>query len=579
MALCGIFVRGLRTEFQSLLENTRLTKIQQPEGNEVLLTLKNATGEYRIMLSVSAENPSVYRTFEKKESPITAPNFLMVLRKHLGNARFLQVSQPSLERILFFDFEHADEMGDLKRKRLCIEMMGKHSNIILLNDSDEIIDAIKHVSPLMSSLRTVLPGKPYFIPNTAGKSDPLTASDADFSANLVKDVSILENFTKYYTGFAYETVSEWLLRNGLHPDDPVTGDNMASVTAAFSALRETLLSDSFRFTAVFREKKPIAFSALPFVSYTEDAGFTTVPYDSPSELLTVFYSAKQKNDAMKSRSADLRKNLKNLIEREAKKRDLYEKQLRDTESRETNKLYGDLLLTYQYSLPVGESPVTVQNYYDENKELRIPVDKDLSIRDNANRYYAKYNKQKRTFAALTDLLKESEEKLYHLRSVLTSVEFAETEGDLLEIRREMTAEGYLRSTPGKKGPKRTVSEPYHFVSSDGFHMYVGKNNSQNDELTFKKAKGNDFFFHAKKAPGSHVILVTDGREVPERTYEEAASLAAHFSSVSEARKVEVDYVEKKQVKKPAGAKPGFVVYYTNYSMMADTDISGIQKLS
>lgn len=577
MALDGVFIRALKKEFNTVLQDTRLTKIQEPEPNEVLLTCKGFSGERRLLLSVNASVPRAAIIEGKKESPITAPNFLMVLRKHLGNARFLTVTQPSLERILYFDFEHQNEMGDLKRRRLIMEFMGKYSNLILVDENDVIIDALRHVSPLMSSVRTVYPGRPYFIPETQDKRNPLTENKEAFLANIDMERTLLKNLCDHYTGLSTGTVSEWLVSKGLHPDAMPNETDSDRFYLVFSELQKTLNEEAFRPTAVFINGKPTAFSAMPIVTYGENVVLRE--FDSPSELLESFYRDKAEKDAMNARSADLRKVTKNLMEREAKKQALYEKQLKDTEDRDKYRLYGELLMSFQYNLPEGEKSVTVQNFYDENRELTIPTDPTLSIRENANRYYDKYNKLKRTEEALAEPLAESREKLSHLESILTSIDFAENERDLKEIRSEMADSGYIRRETGKKPAGKAPSKPHHYRSSDGFDIYVGRNNVQNDNLTFRLAKGNDLFFHVKKAPGSHVILVTDGREVPDRTYEEAGALAAYYSSLRDNEKAEIDYVEKKQVKKPAGAKPGFVVYYTNYSLMASTDVSGIEKIS
>ena len=264
------------------------------------------------------------------------------------------------------------------------------------------------------------------------------------------------------------------------------------------------------------------------------------------------------------------------LERNRKKYDLQLKQLRDTENRDKYKVYGELIHTYGYNLEEGAKELEALNYYT-NEMIKIPLDPQKTPQENAKKYFDRYNKQKRTFEALSKLIKETKDEIDYLESVSKSLDIARSEDDLIQIKEELIESGFIRRKQSAKKVKIT-SKPFHYISSDGFHMYVGKNNLQNEELTFHFANGGDWWFHAKKAPGSHVIVKTNGEELPDRTFEEAARLAAHYSKNSGAEKVEVDYVEKKQVKKPNGSKPGFVVYYTNYSMMIDSDISGIQEV-
>lgn len=273
---------------------------------------------------------------------------------------------------------------------------------------------------------------------------------------------------------------------------------------------------------------------------------------------------------------DLRRIIQTAIERNSKKLELQLKQLKDTEKRDKYKVYGELLHTYGYEVGEGAKSITVINYYD-NKELDIPLDPEMSAMENAQKYFDRYGKLKRTYEALSTLSKETEEELHYLESVLVALDLAKTEDDLLQVREELMESGYIRKKyNGKKA--KPVSKPLHFISHDGYHMYVGKNNFQNEEITFKLAEGGDWWFHAKGMPGSHVIVKSKGAELPDRTFEEAARLAAHFSKGANQDKVEIDYIQKKHVKKPNGSKPGFVVYYTNYSMVIDTDISGIEAV-
>ena len=579
MAFDGILVRALRDELNSALADTRLVKIQEPSGDELLLTFKSRTTEARLLLSASASLPFFCLTEEKKESPMEAPAFLMLLRKHLSNARFLRAEQPGLERVIFLDFEHLDEMGDLRTVRLALEVMGKYSNLILISEDGTILDAIRRVSPLMSSVRTVLPGKPYFIPETQGKTDPLPETGEGFLARFDAESSAVRNIVDHYQGMSTASVSEWLLASGIHPDEIADPEDLAG---AFFALCDTVREGRFSPAMVLKNDKPEAFFVLPVCSYTEEAGYRLTLYDSPSALLSDWYRDRNRTDSLKEDRKDLLRAVKNAEKREAKKLEIHNKQLEDTESAARDRLYGKLLTAYAYTLPAGEREVNCPDFHDGDRPVRIPLDPDLSVQDNAQRYFARYQKAKRTREAAQVQKEEAEAKLAYLESVTLSIGFAKDARDLREIRAELTEQGILRADQGaknkKKTVKKTISQPYRFRTSDGFTVLVGRNNTQNDEITFRIAKKQDLFFHVKKAPGSHVVLLTEGLEVPDRSYEEAARLAAHFSSRRSEARAEVDYVRQKEVRKPNGAKPGFVVYYTNYSMVVPTDIRGIEAL-
>ncbi len=320
-------------------------------------------------------------------------------------------------------------------------------------------------------------------------------------------------------------------------------------------------------------KTPVEFSCLPLTVYEHCRKET---FSSVSGLLERYYAEKNTLTRIRQKSTDLRRIVQTALERNIKKYDLQAKQLKDTEKREKYRIYGELINTYGYGVEPGSKSFEALNYYT-GEMVTIPLDPQIPVQENAKKYFDKYGKLKRTCEAVTKLLEETGSEVEHLRSVQTALDIALQEEDLVQIKEELMQSGYIRKrNPGSKRPKIT-SKPFHYISSDGYHMYVGKNNLQNEELTFQTARGNDWWFHAKGAPGSHVIVQTNGGELPDTTFEEAARLAAYYSSNRGADKVEIDYVEKKHVKKPNGSRPGFVVYYTNYSMMIDSDISGIRQ--
>lgn len=580
MAFDGITIACLRKELSDRLVGGRITKIVQPEADELLLTIKNNAAQYRLLLSASASLPLVYLTEKNKNAPMTAPGFCMLLRKHLGGGRITAVTQPSLERILRFEIEHLDEMGDLCRKYLIAELMGKHSNLIFCREDGTILDSIKHVSLAVSSVREVLPGRTYFIPHTQDKLDPLTASPAEMiEAVCAKPAPLGKAIYTSLTGFSPAIAEELCHRSFLESARPAAAlDDRERDMLQHQLLRlmENIKGEDFTPRIYYNGKEPAEFSAVPLTMYED---LDAQSFEDMSGLLESYYAVKNTLTRIHQKSADLRRVVQTALERTRKKYDLQLKQLQDTEKREKYKVWGELIHTYGYGVPEGARSMQALNYYT-NEEITIPLDSTLTAQENAKRYFDKYGKLKRTFEAVTKLLEETRNEIEHLESIQTALDMALTEEDLAPVREELVEYGYIRRKSGRKSGKKPKlsSRPYHYLSSDGFDIYVGKNNFQNDELTFQFASGNDWWFHAKGVPGSHVILKSEGRELPDRAFEEAGRLAAYYSKNRGGDKVEIDYVEKKHVKKPGGGKPGFVVYYTNYSLVIDSDISALRQV-
>ncbi len=577
MAFDGITVAAVTRELSAALTGGRITKIAQPEADELLLTIKTPAGANRLYISASASLPLIYLTDENKPSPMTAPNFCMLLRKHIGNGRITNVSQPGLERIIHLDIEHLDERGDLCQKKLIVEIMGKHSNIIFCDDKDMIIDSIKHVNAQMSSVREVLPGRPYFIPDTMEKKDPLGISLEDFREVLLhKPAKLGKAIYTSFTGISPVVAEEICALAGVDsqvtaPD--LTDDSLTHLYRQFSYYMEPIRSGDYRPVIYYDGKNPKEFSAVLLSHY---ARYNTKEFDSISQVLKTYYADRNTLTRIRQKSTDLRHVIQTALERNRKKYDLQARQLKDTENRDKYKVYGELINIYGYGLPSGSKELTALNYYTDTT-ITIPLDPVLTPQENSQKYFSRYNKQKRTFEALTKLIEETSEDIRYLESISNALDIAMNEADLAQIKEELVQSGYIRRKAAKKKIKLN-SRPMHYISADGYHMYVGKNNLQNDELTFSFATGNDWWFHAKDAPGSHVIVKTNGDELPDRTFEEAGRLAAYYSKNRGSDKVEIDYVEKKHVKKPNGAKPGFVVYYTNYSLVIDSDISEIKSV-
>lgn len=576
MAFDGIVVANLARELRSELLNGRIAKIAQPEADELLLTIKASAGQRRLYLSASASLPLVYLTDANKPSPMTAPNFCMLLRKHIANGRIVDIFQPKLERIIHFTIEHLDEMGDLCRKDLIVEIMGKHSNIIFCTEDGSVIDSIKHVSAQVSSVREVLPGRKYFIPDTMEKADPLTVTGEEFAAVLsARPMPLSKAIYTSFTGISPVTAEEICYIAGIDPALPpkeLSADVMLHLYNQFSLYFDGVRQGEFAPSIYYQGKEPKEFSALPLSHFTE---YNCTTFDSISKVLETYYAAKNTITRIRQKSTDLRHIVQTALERNRKKYDLQAKQIRGTENRGKYKVYGELINVYGYDLKEGAKKLEALNYYT-NEMISIPLDETMTPQENAQRYFNKYNKQKRTFEALSKLIEETSDDIRYLESVQTALDIARSEEDLAQIKDELIDAGYMKRKFTKKKIK-VKNQPLHYISSDGYHIYVGKNNFQNEDLTFNFAAGNDWWFHAKQAPGSHVIVKSNGDELPDRTFEEAGKLAAYYSSMRGTDKVEIDYVEKKHVKKPKGGKPGFVIYYTNYSLVIDSDISDIKE--
>ncbi len=579
MALDGTVVANLAYELNQKLTGARISKIAQPEADEILLTLKGEAGQLRLLLSANASLPLAYLTEQNRQAPLTAPNFCMLLRKHLANGRILSVTQPSLERVLILSVEHLDEMGDPCIRRLILELMGKHSNLILTDDGDRILDSIKHISAQVSSVREVLPGRPYFIPTQEGKKDPLAETPEGFLLTVPHQPrTVAKAVYGSYTGISPLIANELCCRAGIDGGAPcasVAESDWPILADRFCALTEQIRHCDFA-PRIYRDgKEPVEFSSFPLRSF---ADCTDEPMDSVSAVLETYYAERSSYARIHQKSADLRHIVNMHLERAQRKYDLQDKQLHDTEKRDRYRLYGELIHTYGYDIPEGAKSFEAPDY-ETGKPVTVPLDPTLTPMENAKKYFDRYGKLKRTYEAQSSLIGETRAEIDYLASVANALDIARTESDLAQIRDELTVSGYIRPRGTVKKKQQAKSSPYHYRSADGYDIYVGKNNIQNDELTFRLGEGNDWWFHAKQMPGSHVLVKTKDGEMPDKTFEQAASLAAYYSRGRGSDKVEVDYIQKKHVKKPSGSKPGFVVYYTNYSMVATPDISGIELVS
>lgn len=566
MAFDGITVSAIVDELNQCLLNGRLFKIAQPEPDELLLTIKNNKEQYRLIISAGASLPLIYLTKTNKISPTTAPSFCMLLRKYISNGKIISITQPGLERVINFEIEHLNELGDVCKKVLIVELMGKHSNIIFCDDQNKIIDSIKHIGAQTSSVREVLPGRDYFIPNTNNKINPLTVSNADFNDSIFsQSIPISKAIYSALTGIS-PTISEDILNladiNSSVPACDLSDNEKIHLYHIFLNYIGIIKNHQYQPTIYYQNNEPIEFSAFPLSTYVNATAKT---YSTISDVIDVYYSQKEFITRMRQRSSDLRQVVNTAYTKENRKYDLQLKQLKDTEKRNKYQIYGELLTAYGYSAPASSKELTCLNYYT-NENITIPLNPELTALENAKKYFDKYAKLKRTYEALSKIIIETKTSVEHLESISTALDLATNENDLKELKEELIQFGYIHRKSGDKKSKY-VSKPLHYIYRGDFEIYIGKNNYQNEDVTFKIATGNDWWFHAKDIPGSHVILKSKLDEIPDDIFELLGSLAAYFSKGRQQQKVEIDYTQKKNVKRVNGGAPGFVIYHTNYSMM------------
>lgn len=565
MAFDAVTVRCLVKELQNKLINGRIDKIHQPEKDEITVHIRTLTDSYKLVLSASPAHPRVHFTNISKKNPITAPMFCMLLRKHIGSGKITSIEQDGFERIIRFAIESYDELGDLTTKYLIVEIMGRHSNIILTNQNFKILDCIKHIDFTISSVRQLLPGLEYVSPPPQDKTDLINIEDSvfiDFSSPVQSaDKSILSSIAGISPLTAREIIYRAFGRTDIK-NTSLTDSGKNKILYEVVQLAKSVKNNNFSPCMIINSASGqlMDFSAVQIKQYEKLAEIK--PFDNISELLDCFYKTRDMHERMRQKGADLVKLLSNNIERISKKLIILRKTINDSEKKDNYKIYGDLLMANLYAITQGQAFAEIQNYYEDNSPIvRISLDPQLTPSQNAQKYYKKYNKAKTAEVEAAKQIKNAQTDLEYLESTLTAVETADTESDLNAIRAELIAEGYLNRKINPKKQKQSASKPMHFVSSDGFDIYVGKSNLQNDYLTLKFANSSDLWFHTKNIHGSHtVIKLGIDKEVPKTTIMEAAQLAAYYSKGRDSSQVPVDYTQIKNVKKPNGAKPGMVIY-------------------
>ena len=568
MAFDGLFCIFVANELNAWT-GAKVEKIHQSAPSCVYLQLYKEGKHANLVLSVSASRPIVAVTENEIAKPKEPTGLCMLFRKHLQNGRLTGVECVEHERIIKLSFECADELGFLKPKTLYAEMMGKYSNLILVNEQNRIVGATS-TADLTASVRQVMPGMPYELPPAQNKFDLLSMTESDLLALAAvnKDQPVEKFLVSHFSGFSPAVAREICYLSCGRTDATVGELQFEAFYKVFSDLTERVRSGEATPSAVYADGKGVEYAFLPLTQYT-GSGFTHKTYGSLSELLLSYFAKKEEAVNLRSYAADILRTVQNFLAREQKKVILQKGEAEDCKKREGFRLYGDLIMANLYRLKQGQTVASVEDF-ETGKQVNIPLDARLSPSANAQVYYKRYAKMKRASEALAEQITLTERKIDHLESILDAVDRATALTDLEEIRRELHESGYLKDdTPGNVKKKKTpLSKPLVFTTTDGMKVQVGRNNLQNDALTFSAEK-KDVWFHIKRYHGAHVVLSTGGKEPTDRDYTEAAMLAAFHSEKRGSTNVEVDYTRIKNLKKPAGSAPGFVTYDTYYSAVVD----------
>ncbi|MBR5586479.1 MAG: NFACT family protein [Clostridia bacterium] len=580
MAFDGVVISCLAKELQSLLAGGRVDKIYMPDRDSIVMAVRSLGKNYRLFLSSNPSMPRISLTEQTREYPQNPPMFCMLLRKHLTGGRILSVSQPDMERIVEFTFESRTELGDLTEKRLIVELMGRHSNIIFVDDKNRISDCTRLVDGSVSSVRTVLPGQEYQSPPPQNKISLLSAEKEQVRQIILScpkeqkvDKFILESFAGFSPLMAREPIYRAIGNTDAFAGE-LTIPMLECIAENLWEIFEKIKSENFTPGLILdKSGNPADFAAIEI----KQLPFERV--ESIAAVVESFYLDKELRGRMAQQSGDIMKIVTNLIERCARKAMIQHEDIRKSAKKDKYRLYGDIITANIYKIQKGDRQLVTENFYSENlEEITIPLETELIPSENAQKYYARYNKLKNTEIYATEQLEKSMADIEYLKSVQMSLENCENLKELSEIKSELVSEGYLKRAKASGKQKEKPSSPDKFISSDGFEILVGKNNKQNDHLTLKMASNSDVWFHTKTLPGSHTVIVTGGKPVPDSTMTEAAMLAAYYSKARGSENVPVDYTLIKNVKKPAGAKAGMVIYVDYKTAYVTPDEAKIKEL-
>ena len=565
MALDGIFLHFLKQEIEHEALGARVEKVSQPSKEELVLSLRNRTGAYKLLLSVRSNSPRVHFTKYAPDNPQTPPMLCMLLRKTLVGAVLTGLRQAGLDRVLFLDFDASNEIGDRVHPSLCIEIMARHSNIILLDENGTVIDAVKRIDAAKSSVREILPGVPYELPPAQDKVNLLQEdARAAYERVLAQGEARLSAALLHSLQGVSPIVCRELANRAAGEDLLVSSLSLAQksiLLQELEALLKRVRGGSPEPEMVLdQEGKPVDFAFLPVGQY--GSLMNVRAYPELSALLDDFYTERDRAERTKQRAQDLFRLLTNTMERITRRLNAQRAELAASEDREELRIRAELINAYQYTLEKGAPFYDVENYYDENRILRIPADPALTPARNAQKYYKEYRKAQTAQRVLTEQIAAGEQELQYIESVFDALSRSQSERELAEIREELAAGGYLKRRRSAKQKAPKALPPMEFCTDDGFSVLVGRNNVQNDKLSLKMAAKNDLWLHTKNIPGSHVILVTGGQEPSGEALVQAAQLAAWFSRARESSSVPVDYTPVRMLRKPQGARPGKVIYDT-----------------
>lgn len=585
MALDGLVVHNLASELHTKLVGGKVDKIHQPENDELVLFIRNNKENFKLVLSSSASNPRVYIANEyKKENPIKAPMFCMLFRKYIQGGIITDISQVDFERIIKISVESFDELKEKTTKDIYIEIMGRHSNIIL-TQNNKIIDSIKRIPPSVSRVRQLLPNMTYEFPPAQNKVNPIKGISIKSFINTLREFNgpIYKGIYSKFLGISPSVAKEICHRANLTTDDysdDKTRDELSTLYRAFSDLFTKIKNDEYDPCIVIDESidKVIDFSCIN-LSFLDGNKF--IKKQSISQIIEDYYKTKDFKDRVHQRTSDLRKSISIKLDRLYHKQKKIEKELRDADNADEFKIKGELLTSYIYMIEKGMENVEVANFYDENySNIIIPLNKNLTPSENAQKYFKKYNKLKTAKIELTSQISICNEEIEYLENIMLGIENCENLEELTDIKDELIRLGYSKAPYRYKAKKDLdiTTKPNQFISSDGFTILVGKNNKQNDYLTLRIADPEDIWMHTKNIPGSHVIIKCAGKKVPNETLYQAAMLAAFYSKGRMSSQVPVDYTMKKHVKKPSGSKPGMVIYETNNTIYVTPTEEMIVKL-
>lgn len=566
MAFDGVMMHYVKEEIKSVALDARVSQIHQPNRDELVIALRTKNGNKKLLVSSRANSPRICFTEHSIENPATPPMLCMLLRKRLGGAKLVDVRQIELERIMFLDFIATNELGDKVKLTLCVEIMGKYSNIILIDENDNIVDALKRVDFTMSTQRLVLPNIRYELPPKQDKLCILECSGRDIvekAINTPAEMRLSKALLSAMQGVSPIITRELEYVVGVDSNRELTVIDKLKLIEKVDKLKEYIVSGEKSPTMMIKpEGKPFDISFMDIMQYGEMA--SKKRFLDFSTLLDSFYYERDKAERMKVKGQDLLRLCSNIQDKLCRKIAVQEKELKDSLNRDKLRKKGDLLQANMYKMVRGQSFIDVEDYYDNNKIVRIKLSPTLNPSQNVQKYYKDYRRAKTREEMLTVQIAKAKAELQYISAVQESLGRAESERELTEIRQELVDEGYLKNrNPKGRNKALKLLPPKEYTSSDGFTIYVGRNNKQNDKLTLKTARNYDMWLHTKDIPGSHVIIVSDNREITDTAILEAASLAAYNSKAKESDNVPVDYTIVKNVSKPSGAKPGMVIYVNN----------------